>query len=1201
MPTIFEQINSALSGNALTGQLAAQVSKISGGSTQLQALMHGHLPALDGFAGSLNSIAPPSLSIPASFSGAFSALHGTIPSDLSGLTGGVSGALNTLTGNVDTNIAAKLKDIVESLEALQKLMQTGFAPLDVTPSGGAAAGGAGAAGPSAGSPSAGSSPGTPSGAAPSGAGGSAGAGAGASGGGGSATQDEVAAARQRRIQSIQQANTFLSALPPFTAPSFVTFAQNIIKNVPREMLQIRKVPLIDDLADMLTNIVVLREMDVTALTAYIRDTTTKLGDFLTSNGVRPVTDLTAKLAALSTHLNSAALKAQSDTLAARLANIGGAVASGNVSGSAADIAAANTALDQLLPMIAALNHDLFNGQVDAATRSFELLPVDMERHMRRVLQGIEPVDQLKIFQAIGDRVNAAVREVSAEELAGDVEKVLGPVVKALDIVNVIPVREPIMTAVDGLKSASDEIDRMLAEVAAQTGSIFAQADQLLAQVDVSQVTQGVQQAIAGFQSTLQQKVNDLFEPVRAAISDGVSQVSNAVSGFKPDDIIAALRDVIGKLSGALQSSDVQSAINSIHQAIEAATQQIQAISFTPLTGQVTASIDQVTDILKSIDPNLLSTEVKIALTGAVAILPGDLKPVSDPLVVEFGQLVDVGPKPILVQVEAQPQRLLQLINDFSPARLIGDQLSKPFQELTGKMEQFKPSALLAPVEQALNGLKDQLKQKADPGPLLKPLEDLFNQLMAQLDKLKPEELVKPLNDLVQGAVNKLLAVLPVEAVLHTLDDILGRIKAVSDTAVAVKTTLEKVPALFDGLADAENQLRAWLQPLFDHIGQISNVATLQPSFDHAAAAVDALKAASMRSALNAALTPLQKGISDLNPALALSSIGAAYGSVHPDAVGALPSSSQKTQIQALLARFNPISADFSRPYEGLKRFLDDLARHQTAFERLLSHWDLRFHGSDGPFAGFIHPAVTAEDLKSVFRAALENQVIQPLGHFLGVFHTIATTAKPPLAKITAAIDHFEEKVEDLLLGPTAFGGISDAVHSLIQRLHNINFNFLVTQLNATFQALKAKLQAVSPAAVRAVIQQAFDNALKLLDIHQLLPQPAIAAIDQTYQKIIDDLKAFDPKKLIIDVVEPEFQSTIVPIVQAFDITALIQAVIDRLDGLKVELRTELDKVNQHYQAMLQAVPKMSLSDVAGAVGGAISGAIGGDLGGSLGF
>jgi hypothetical protein len=963
---------------------------------------------------------------------------------------------------------------------------------------------------------------------------------------------------------------------------------------------LQKLPIFDDLMNLAATVVDLRTKDAAVLKIYVDTTVQNLAGFLKANGLKPLTDVTAQITALAGATDLSKLKTEMNQLTLAMARIGGAVASGDLSASATDITAANGALDTLLPRITKLNTNLFSGQVDTAQRALERLPIDTERYMRRVLQAVEPVAMAQMFKSLGDTLADAIHLNSPEQLAKDVGDLLAPVMQGLDVVNVIPIREPMLVAIDGVNSAADSIDQLLGQVAAQTALLFNQVNQLLASVDTASVVAPIHQAIVDFQNTLQQQASALFGPLHSALADGVSKINDAVSGFKADDIINALKDAIDKLVGVLDSPDVKNAIGTIHQAIDTAVQQIQNISFTPVTGQVIAAIDDVTKILKSIDPHVLSTEVKLALKAAVAILPGDLKPITDPLVSEFDHLIDVGPKPLLVSVKGQPAKLLNQVKAFSPANLIGDQLSKPFQDVIGNLEQFKPSSLLAPVQQALNGIKDQVRQKADPGQLLKPLEDLFNQLLAQFDKLKPEAVIKPLNDQVQAVINQVLAALHVDDVLHAFDDILAPLQNIRDTALAVKGAMEKVVALASGLADPETQIRGWLQPIFDHVDQISDIASLQPSFDKLTASVNLLKANAMRSSLSSVLTPLSSALNNLNPQSSLAALVAAYGSVHPDALAALSPSAQKSDVQVLLGRFNPIAPDFSRPFDGLNHWQQEITRDQKAFENLMTHWDLRFHSPGRPLADFIHSSITSADLKAILKDALENEVVQPLAHLLRIVQTLAAGVQPWVTKVAAVIDTFEHKLDDLLLGPQSLGGLRDAINHLITRLHNINFQFVVTQMNTTFQTVRGKLTAVSPTAIRTLVEKAFNDALNLLDISQLLPKDQLDAIDADYQKIIDNLKKFDPKALIIDVVQPEFEAKIVPLLAAFDITAVLQAALDRLEGLKGELQTELDKTNQSYKDMLNAVPSISLDDVAGAVVGAI-GDIAGGIGGSIGF
>jgi hypothetical protein len=53
---------------------------------------------------------------------------------------------------------------------------------------------------------------------------------------------------------------------------------------------------------------------------------------------------------------------------------------------------------------------------------------------------------------------------------------------------------------------------------------------------------------------------------------------------------------------------------------------------------------------------------------------------------------------------------------------------------------------------------------------------------------------------------------------------------------------------------------------------------------------------------------------------------------------------------------------------------------------------------------------------------------------------------------------------------------------------------------------------------------------------------------------------------------------------AFDLTEVLNAIGDALNKLAGELKSELDRVNQAFQAMLNSVPSPSLGSVVAGVG-----------------
>ena len=104
------------------------------------------------------------------------------------------------------------------------------------------------------------------------------------------------------------------------------------------------------------------------------------------------------------------------------------------------------------------------------------------------------------------------------------------------------------------------------------------------------------------------------------------------------------------------------------------------------------------------------------------------------------------------------------------------------------MNAFKPSALLDPVKQQLDQLKNRLKENVDPAKALAPLEPPFNELMAAFDSLKPDEIVKPLQDGIDSAVNAVFSAIPIDATFHEVDEALAKVQdaaAIGDRLVSV--------------------------------------------------------------------------------------------------------------------------------------------------------------------------------------------------------------------------------------------------------------------------------------------------------------------------------------------------------------------------------------------------------------------------------
>jgi hypothetical protein len=96
--------------------------------------------------------------------------------------------------------------------------------------------------------------------------------------------------------------------------------------------------------------------------------------------------------------------------------------------------------------------------------------------------------------------------------------------------------------------------------------------------------------------------------------------------------------------------------------------------------------------------------------------------------------------------------------------------------------------------------------------------------------------------------------------------------------------------------------------------------------------------------------------------------------------------------------------------------------------------------------------------------------------------------------------------------------------------------------------------------------------LDSLGVDLFLPPDAVATIDADYLKLIDTLKSLDPGNLVANVVQDEFDKDVLPLLDTIDMSDPLHRIGERLSSLASELKTELDKVEDAFEAMIQAIP-----------------------------
>jgi hypothetical protein len=1157
---------------------------------------------LQGLLTQLGDVPIPQVQVAAQVGSQITQIASSMPTDLSSLTGAFDPILENLEKTLGGDLIPTVRRFIDIAKAVDALTRFDLNDAAAGPgaSGGGAPAGGGASGGASGASGAGGS-GSGSGGAGSGAGGggapaagSPGAGSGPGADAPAGPSDAVKAARERRLAALSSSRQGLANLPsPLDAPGLVVFLERLLSGVPRANAKMRKLPFFDDMQQLLQTVVDIRHKSEPDLKAHIAQSLQKLAVFLDKAFAGYLAAYGSQVQAFANAANPAALR--SDTLALKnaLEPVAAALEAGNLSGTSGGIAAANAALDALLPRLAMLNSPVGRSNVEKLADRTRLLPLELERQMRQLIQMLEPANTFRFLAQAQEPLARALSAYDPAKLAEDLRGALEKPLELLDLIEASGVQEVLQAPTEAIRTIMEQMDAVMGQVASQTAALFDNVDQVLAQADPQALLQQVHQAFETFRLALESKARELFAPVAQAVQDAFTAIQGAVDGFKPDAIIQSIKDFLGKVAEIFETEPIKGALDALQAGIRDATEKIQAIHFSPVTDAVEDQISSITTVLRAIEPATLSTEVKLALTAAAALLPDDLDPVTGPMVQGFNALVDEGPKQWLGFLSDKAAEVKSEIEKFNPANLIGDALSAPFQDFLKQLEAFQPMSLLAPVNDALAGFRQDLIKRLDPTPALKPLQDAYDGLLRGFDSLNPARLIEPVNAAIHTATHAFREALPLDEIAEVLSAVLDKIQHAFDLADETRQSLEQLANLFAALEGSEQQLRAWLQPLLNRVDGFTDVSTMAADAAAIAAGVDNCKAAALAAAVENAWGPFKTQLTALAPGATLEELIALRRRLRPDRLAAIPGAPpEKAALETLMARFEPLASGFSTPLQSLQGWLaaqSDAAAEMTV---TLSRWDARHHRAGGPVAGLVLPDFTAAAFKEILRKSLEDEFILPVSRLFEFVFNATNAARLPLLEIAQFLQTFQDRAEAMLTGSTALGGLRDGLLALADRIEGINLDFLKEQLDEVFQAIKGKLDIIDPAHLSGELQATLDSAIGLLSVDLLLTPAAKTAIDAAYNGLVEDLKTLDPKTILEQAVQPVYDEKVKPNILKLDLVPLLTAMLAKLEELKGELETELDDVNAKYKEMIDAIPQMDAGEAIGAAADAIGGSIG---------
>jgi hypothetical protein len=968
---------------------------------------------------------------------------------------------------------------------------------------------------------------------------------------------------------LKQLNTFLDLFPePLTLDSLLHWLYLRLRDFDLSAFHIPQFPILDDLRDPLVTLFTWRDaMSTAQLLAHMNNSLTLLGTSISGTVDAVFTPIEIAMNAVIVGLPTVTLAQIADEMVTHLGTLRIAIASGDLSTTTPAITALNALLDSYNVIRLNVQNNLSLAFSTLADR-LGSLDVDLDDQINQLMALLQPESLLHFIPTPPTLTLVGL---------GDFENWLDTLVEWIgeltDRLDLSAIQTPLNTVAEVLQNAVNALDAGMITVTLQVQSLFGELENLLDPINPAALLAEIQAGIDDFRAIVASQLQSLFAPIRQAISNVIGEIAAGIESFDPAEIINALKDALARLTDVLKHPDVLSAMNSIREAIQNTAAALESVSFAPLADQVITEIDALTAAFQELDVSTLSTPVQLSLQGALLILPDDLTPISDPLLAQLGQVVVEGPLPLLQTLSQQPQILLNQIRAFEPGRLLGDALSAPYQNLLAQMNSFKPSILLNQAAAELDTLKTRLRENASPGQLLLPLQAPYDDLMEAFDQLNPQAVVAPLETAIQNAISAVVEILPVDETFDQLDAVLGPIERAAQVGTDTISLLQRIVSMLNGLANPRAQMDAWIAAILTNVNDIIDIGPLQPAFDTLEDALEETNAASLLARFET--TSIESALIALNPQGRLVALIQAYNSLPRSQLEALPNSPEKTAILAVLNRFNPIDPAFVPPYQRAAELQSALAAVRSRLGALLSDWENKHEAS--ALAALRGLQATPESLRAWIGEALEDRIGRPIVAALSLVAPLVEVLGALVSKLQALVTALTGKLNSLLQGPGSLGAIRTSIQALLDQLQNFNLDFLTQSIGGVFSSLRGKLQTINPAALRTSIDAAFTAMLDTLRIDLLIPAAQIAQLDAAYQNVLDDLKALDPGKLVVEVVQPEFEANVVPLLEVFDPTEVLNALTAKLAGIEEELRAEIARVNEAYQRLLDSIPSISIS------------------------
>lgn len=287
------------------------------------------------------------------------------------------------------------------------------------------------------------------------------------------------------------------------------------------------------------------------------------------------------------------------------------------------------------------------------------------------------------------------------------------------------------------------------------------------------LNQFAEQAVKGIK-TLADTVKTQTQNLQVAVKN---VDDNLVAKLNREALEKKVRELLGKVTDVLQSPTVTDALKQSETGIDQIVKALKKVSLDPAFKLAVQKTSTLETKLKNVNVATLGTAQKAALKVGTKILqqvdvPGTVNP---ELTAAFDQVLD--PVVNLVNsIQAEVGQIDRKVEEFKPSTLVAKFLTPYLDPLITELDKYKPSILLAKVEEIYQTLVNKMAV-LNPDQLLQLLDQLYEKLVDVIKALSPEELTKFIKqklDEIAAALDKI----PIEQVVNKVIDSIGSVEKI---------------------------------------------------------------------------------------------------------------------------------------------------------------------------------------------------------------------------------------------------------------------------------------------------------------------------------------------------------------------------------------------------------------------------------------